>query len=39
MSINYAVVDSCLGRLLVAATSRGVCAVALGNQIEISNAS
>jgi AraC family transcriptional regulator of adaptative response/methylated-DNA-[protein]-cysteine methyltransferase len=30
MSINYAVVDSCLGRLLVAATSRGVCSVAMG---------
>lgn len=29
MSINYAVVDSCLGRLLVAATSRGVCSVAM----------
>jgi AraC family transcriptional regulator of adaptative response/methylated-DNA-[protein]-cysteine methyltransferase len=30
MSINYAVVDSCLGRLLVAATPRGVCSVAMG---------
>jgi AraC family transcriptional regulator, regulatory protein of adaptative response / methylated-DNA-[protein]-cysteine methyltransferase len=30
MSINYAVVDSWLGRLLVAATSRGVCSVAMG---------
>jgi AraC family transcriptional regulator of adaptative response/methylated-DNA-[protein]-cysteine methyltransferase len=30
MSINYAVVDSCLGRLLVAATTRGVCSVAMG---------
>lgn len=30
MSIRYAVVDSCLGRLLVAATSRGVCSVAMG---------
>jgi AraC family transcriptional regulator of adaptative response/methylated-DNA-[protein]-cysteine methyltransferase len=30
MSINYAVVDSCLGRLLVAATARGVCSVAMG---------
>jgi AraC family transcriptional regulator of adaptative response/methylated-DNA-[protein]-cysteine methyltransferase len=30
MSINYAVVDSCLGRLLVAATSRGVCSIAMG---------
>ena len=29
MSINYAVVDSCLGRLLVAATARGVCSVAM----------
>ena len=31
MGINYTVVDSCLGRLLVAATSRGVCSVAMGN--------
>jgi len=30
MQIQYAVVDSCLGRLLVAATSRGVCSVAMG---------
>jgi AraC family transcriptional regulator of adaptative response/methylated-DNA-[protein]-cysteine methyltransferase len=30
MSIDYAVVDSCLGRLLVAATPRGVCSVAMG---------
>ncbi len=30
MSIRYAIVDSCLGRLLVAATSRGVCSVAMG---------
>jgi AraC family transcriptional regulator of adaptative response/methylated-DNA-[protein]-cysteine methyltransferase len=30
MSINYAVVDSSLGRLLVAATARGVCSVAMG---------
>jgi AraC family transcriptional regulator of adaptative response/methylated-DNA-[protein]-cysteine methyltransferase len=30
MSINYAVVNSRLGRLLVAATSRGVCSVAMG---------
>src|SRR5262249_5128062 len=30
MSIQYAIVDSPLGRLLVGATSRGVCAVAMG---------
>lgn len=30
MSIRYTVVDSPLGRLLVAATDRGVCAVAIG---------
>ena len=30
MSIRYAIVDSCLGRLLVAATARGVCSVAMG---------
>jgi AraC family transcriptional regulator of adaptative response/methylated-DNA-[protein]-cysteine methyltransferase len=30
MSIRYAIVDSPLGRLLVAATSLGVCAVAMG---------
>ena len=30
MSIRYTVVDSPLGRLLVAATERGVCAVAMG---------
>jgi len=30
MSIKYAIVDSPLGRLLVAATARGVCAVAMG---------
>jgi len=30
MSITYAVVNSCLGSLLVAATSRGVCSVAMG---------
>jgi AraC family transcriptional regulator of adaptative response/methylated-DNA-[protein]-cysteine methyltransferase len=30
MSINYAIVDSCQGRLLVAATPRGVCSVAMG---------
>ena len=30
MSISYAIVDSPLGRLLVGATSRGVCAVAMG---------
>lgn len=30
MSVRYAIVDSPLGRLLVAATSRGVCAVAMG---------
>src|SRR5919198_3169679 len=31
MSIRYAIVDSPLGRLLVAATTRGVCAVAMGS--------
>jgi AraC family transcriptional regulator of adaptative response/methylated-DNA-[protein]-cysteine methyltransferase len=31
MSIRYTVVDSPLGRLLVGATSRGVCAVAMGS--------
>jgi len=31
MSISYAIVDSPLGRLLVAATSRGVCAVSMGS--------
>jgi AraC family transcriptional regulator of adaptative response/methylated-DNA-[protein]-cysteine methyltransferase len=31
MSIQYAIVDSPLGRLLVAATSRGVCAVAMAS--------
>jgi AraC family transcriptional regulator, regulatory protein of adaptative response / methylated-DNA-[protein]-cysteine methyltransferase len=30
MSIKYAIVDSPLGRLLVGATERGVCAVAMG---------
>ena len=30
MSIQYTIVDSALGRLLVAATDRGVCAVAMG---------
>lgn len=30
MSIRYATADSPLGRLLVAATSRGICAVAMG---------
>ena len=30
MSIQYAIVDSPLGRLLVASTPRGVCAVAMG---------
>jgi AraC family transcriptional regulator of adaptative response/methylated-DNA-[protein]-cysteine methyltransferase len=30
MSIEYTIVDSPLGRLLVAATERGVCAVAMG---------
>lgn len=30
MSITYAIVDSPLGRLLVGATPRGVCAVAMG---------
>jgi AraC family transcriptional regulator of adaptative response/methylated-DNA-[protein]-cysteine methyltransferase len=31
MSINYALVDSPMGRLLVAATARGVCAVSMGD--------
>src|SRR2546428_5572236 len=31
MSIQYAIVNSPLGRLLVASTSRGVCAVAMGS--------
>jgi AraC family transcriptional regulator of adaptative response/methylated-DNA-[protein]-cysteine methyltransferase len=31
MAIDYAIVDSPLGRLLVAATTRGVCAVAMGS--------
>ena len=31
MAIQYAIVDSPLGRLLVAATARGVCAVAMGS--------
>jgi len=31
MSIHYAIVDSSLGRLMVASTSRGVCAVAMGS--------
>jgi len=30
MSVRYAIVDSPLGRLLVGATARGVCAVAMG---------
>lgn len=31
MDVRYAIVDSPLGRLLVAATTRGVCAVAMGD--------
>jgi AraC family transcriptional regulator of adaptative response/methylated-DNA-[protein]-cysteine methyltransferase len=31
MRINYAIVDSPLGRLLVGATARGVCAIAMGS--------
>lgn len=31
MRINYTIVDCPLGRLLVAATERGICAVSLGN--------
>jgi AraC family transcriptional regulator, regulatory protein of adaptative response / methylated-DNA-[protein]-cysteine methyltransferase len=31
MDIRYAIVESPLGRLLVAATSRGICAVAMGD--------
>ncbi|HWE26174.1 MAG TPA: bifunctional DNA-binding transcriptional regulator/O6-methylguanine-DNA methyltransferase Ada [Myxococcales bacterium] len=34
MHIRYAIVDSPLGRLLVAATDRGVCSVALGDDDE-----
>ena len=30
MTIHYTIVDSTLGRLLVAATSRGICSVAMG---------
>ena len=36
MSIQYAIVDSPLGRLLVASTSRGVCAVAMGSSDALS---
>jgi AraC family transcriptional regulator of adaptative response/methylated-DNA-[protein]-cysteine methyltransferase len=39
MSIKYAIVDSPLGRLLVAATTRGVCAVAMGaSDVELQRA-
>ncbi len=31
MHINYIIVDSALGRLLVAATAKGICAVSLGD--------
>jgi AraC family transcriptional regulator of adaptative response/methylated-DNA-[protein]-cysteine methyltransferase len=31
MSINYTIVDSYLGRLLVAATERGICAISFGD--------
>jgi AraC family transcriptional regulator of adaptative response/methylated-DNA-[protein]-cysteine methyltransferase len=34
MNINYAIVDCDLGRLLVAATERGVCAVSFGDSDE-----
>lgn len=34
MQIGYTIVDSALGRLLVAATARGVCAVSLGDDDE-----
>ncbi|MDT5062300.1 MAG: AraC family transcriptional regulator [Acidobacteriota bacterium] len=34
MNINYTIVDSRLGRLLVAATERGVCAVTFGERDE-----
>ena len=34
MSIHYTIVDSSLGRLLVGATDRGVCAVAVGESDE-----
>ncbi|CAN5521874.1 bifunctional DNA-binding transcriptional regulator/O6-methylguanine-DNA methyltransferase Ada [soil metagenome] len=29
--VEYAIVDSCMGRLLVAATAKGICSVALGD--------
>src|SRR5258706_10305210 len=39
MSIRYTVVDSPLGKLLVAATARGVCAVAMGvSEVELAKA-
>lgn len=31
-NINYTIVDSCMGRLLVAMTERGVCAVRMGDR-------
>ncbi len=34
MSIGFSIVDSTLGRLLVAATERGVCAISLGDDDE-----
>jgi AraC family transcriptional regulator of adaptative response/methylated-DNA-[protein]-cysteine methyltransferase len=34
MTIGYSIVDSPLGRLLVAATERGVCAISLGDDDE-----
>ncbi|MDX2032707.1 MAG: methylated-DNA--[protein]-cysteine S-methyltransferase, partial [Blastocatellia bacterium] len=34
MKIEYAIVDSLLGQLLVAATARGICSVALGDEAE-----
>jgi AraC family transcriptional regulator of adaptative response/methylated-DNA-[protein]-cysteine methyltransferase len=39
MKIRYTVVDSPLGKLLVAATTRGVCAVAMGaSEVELTKA-
>jgi len=34
MSISYAIADCLLGKLLVAATERGICAVSLGDDAE-----
>ena len=34
MKINYTIVDSCLGKLLVAATDKGICAVSFGDNAD-----